>query len=236
MAAQVLQTREPAYLPDVAEVMLTFPSLAPFASRVCGRHCYLFPLATSRKAYGFIAFTSEQGREFGAEDVELMGALTGHVAVALENAVSIDAAAAYQRQLAEERDHLGLLLEINNHIVTRLEVDDLFQAVAESMRKPLGSDATTFWLLNQQSGCLERRFLDFPTGRGFLAKVVVSEASTMESEWWRLGKPQFYSPQEMSDFPRAIRDAIKAESLLSRVLCAPGGRQRPVGPDAHEQP
>ena len=229
VAAQVLQTREPAYLPDVAEVMLTFPSLAPFASRVRGRHCYLFPLATSRKAYGFIAFTSEQGREFGAEDVELMGALAGHVAVALENAVSIDAAAAYQRQLAEERDHLGLLLEINNHIVTRLEVDDLFQAVAESMRKHLGSDATTFWLLNQQSGCLERRFLDFPTGRGFLAKVVVSEASTMESEWWRLGKPQFYSPQEMSDFPRAIREAIKAESLLSRVSVPLVGANGPLG-------
>jgi formate hydrogenlyase transcriptional activator len=229
VAAQVLQTREPAYFPDVAEVMLTFPSLAPFASRVRGRHCYLFPLATSRKEYGFIAFTSEQGREFGAEDVELMGALAGHVAVALENAVSIDAAAAYQRQLAEERDHLGLLLEINNHIVTKLEVDDLFQAVAESMRKHLGSDATTFWLLNQQSGCLERRFLDFPTGRGFLAKVVVSVASTMESEWWRLGKPQFYSPQEMSDFPRAIREAIKAESLLSRVSVPLVGANGPLG-------
>ena len=229
VAAQVLQTREPAYLPDVAEVMLTFPSLAPFASRVRGRHCYLFPLATSRKEYGFIAFTSEQGREFGAEDVELMGALAGHVAVALENAVSIDAAAAYQRLLAEERDHLGLLLEINNHIVTKLEVDDLFQAVAESMRKHLGSDATAFWLLNKQSGCLERRFLDFPTGRGFLAKVVVSVASTMESEWWRLGKPQFYSLQEMSDLPRAIREAIKAESLLSRASVPLVGANGPLG-------
>lgn len=52
VAAQVLQTGEPVYLPDVAEVMLTFPSLAPFASRVRGRHCYLFPLATSRKPHG----------------------------------------------------------------------------------------------------------------------------------------------------------------------------------------
>ncbi len=217
VAVRVVEKNEPVYLPDVAEEMLKFPQLAPFASRVRGRHCYLFPLATSRKTYGFVAFTSAQSAEFGTEDVELMGSLASHIAVAVECAVSVDAAAVYQHQLTEERDRSSLLLEINNHIVSKLEVNELFQAVAESMRKHLGSDAVEFWLLNKQSGCLERRFLDFPTGTGFLAKVVVTVASTLESEWWRLGKPQFYAPHKMSDLPPAICEAIKAESLLSRV-------------------
>jgi formate hydrogenlyase transcriptional activator len=229
VAAQVLLTREPVYLPDVAEVMLTFPSLAPFASRVRGRHCYLFPLATSRKPYGIIAFTSEQGREFGTEDLELMGALAGHVSIALENAVSIDAAAAYQRQLAGERDHLGLLLEINNHIVNKLEASELFQAVADSMRKHLGNDAIAFWLINKKSGYLERRFLDFPTGRGFLAKVVVMVPPNLESEWWRLRTPQFCAPQDMPDLPPALREAFEAESLLSRVSVPLVGADGPLG-------
>jgi len=229
VAARVVEKHEPIYLPDVAQEMLKFPQLAPFASREVGRRCYLLPLVTSRETYGIVAFTSAQGREFSTEDVELMGSLASHIAVAVECAVSIDAAAVYQHQLTEERDRSSLLLEINNHIVSKLELNELFQAVAESMRKHLGSDAVEFWLLNKQSGCLERRFLDFPTGRGLLAKVVVTVASTLESEWWRLGKPQFYAPQEMSDLPPAICEAIKAESLLSRVSVPLVGAEGALG-------
>jgi formate hydrogenlyase transcriptional activator len=228
VVVRVVEKNEPVYLPDVAEEMLKFPQLAPFASRVRGRHCYLFPLATSRKTYGFVAFTSAQSAEFGTEDVELMGSLASHIAVAVECAVSVDAAAVYQQQLKEERDRFSLLLEINNHIVTKLEVNELFQAVAESMRKHLANDATAFWLINKQSGCLERRFLDFPTGRGFLAKVVVVP-KTLESDWWRLRTVQFYAPQEMPDLPPAIREAFKAESLLSHVYVPLVGTDGPLG-------
>jgi len=59
--------------------------------------------------------------------------------------------------------------------VAKLGVEELFRAVAGSMRKHFGNDATTFWLINKQTRCLERRlFIDFPTGRGFLAKVSVA--------------------------------------------------------------
>jgi formate hydrogenlyase transcriptional activator len=136
---------------------------------------------------------------------------------------------ASQAQLVHERDRLSLLLEINNHIVSKLEVDELFQAAAASMRKHLGNDTTAFWLINKQTGRLERKFLDFPTSRGFLAKVVVTVPSNLEKECWRLRTPQLYRPQEMSGLPTAIRDAIKAESLLSRVSVPLVGADGPMG-------
>ena len=111
--------------------------------------------------------TKDRGQEFLPEDVELLGSLASHVAVALECALARDAAELYQREVVKERDRLSLLLEINNHIVSKLEVKELFARVARSMRKHFGNDATSFWFINKQSGCLERKFLDFPTGRGF---------------------------------------------------------------------
>ncbi len=113
--------------------------------------------------------------------------------------------------------------------MAKLEADELFRAVAGSMRKHFGNDATTFWLINQQTGCLERRFIDFPTGRGFLAKVSVAMPSKLESDWWRLGTPQFYAPHEMPDLPPEIREAIKAESLLARVSVPLVGANGPLG-------
>jgi formate hydrogenlyase transcriptional activator len=129
---------------------------------------------------------------------------------------------------AQERDRLGLLLEINNHIVNKLEVDELFRAVAASVRKHFANDVTSFLILNKQSGCLERKFLDFPTGRGILEKVAVVEPSKLLSEWWRLGKPVFYSPPE-ADIPPALREADQAESILSAVSVPLVGADGPLG-------
>ncbi|HVO59466.1 MAG TPA: sigma 54-interacting transcriptional regulator [Terriglobales bacterium] len=134
-----------------------------------------------------------------------------------------------EAELAQERDRLSLLLEINNYIASKLEVDGLFEAVSASMRKHLGSDATTFWLINKDSGCLERKYIDFPSGAGFLKKVDVIMPGKLESESWRRRAPQFYSPQDTPELPAALRDAIKAEALVSRVSVPLVGATGPLG-------
>jgi len=85
------------------------------------------------------------------------------------------------------------------------------------MRRHLGGDLTSLWLFNKQTGSLERRYLDFPDGKGFLEKIVVVEPSKLWGEWSRVRTPQFYVPAE-SDIPVALREACRSESLLSAVL------------------
>ena len=122
-----------------------------------------------------------------------------------------------ESRLAHQRDRLSLLLEINNHIASKLDLDELCRAVAASIRQHLGSDAVGFWLINSESGCLERRFIDFPTGKGVLANVVVTVPTPVESEWWRLRVPQRCAPQQMTELPLAIREAARAEGIRSAV-------------------
>jgi formate hydrogenlyase transcriptional activator len=227
-AARVLEEQKPIFLPDVAEEMLKHPELAAFAAESVGRSTYVFPVSTSQQRYGLLVVTKDRGQQFLPEDVELLSSLASHVAVALECALARDRAELYQREVMKERDRLQLLLEINNHIVSKLEVDELFQAVAASMRKHFGNDATTFWLANKQSGCLERRFLDFPTGKGFLEKLALAVPTDLQSELWRLRTPRTYSEQ-FADLPAAIRDAARAESLLSAVSVPLVGADGPLG-------
>src|SRR5271165_4751441 len=227
-AARVLDEQKPVFVPDLSQEMLKHPELAPFAPEVAGRSAYLFRVSTSQKRYGVLSTPKLQGQQFAPEEVEMVRALASHVADALECALARDTAELYHREVVKQRDHLGLLLEINNHIVTKLEVQELFQAVAGSMRKHLGNDMTSLWLVNKQSGSLERRFLDFPTGRGFLDKVFVAEPTKLWSEWSRLRTPQYYSPWE-ADIPPALREASRAESLLSAVLVPLQGRDSPLG-------
>ena len=228
MVAQVLDEQKPVFVQDLSLTMLEHPDLAPFAAEVAGRSAYLFPVSTAQKRYGILSTPKLQGQQFAPEDVEMLSALASHVAVALECAVARDTVAVYHREVVKQRDRLSLLLEVNNHIVNKLEADDLFQAVAGSMRKHLGNDLTSLWLFNKQSGSLERRFLDFPSGKGILDKVVVVEPTKLWSEWSHLRTPQYYSPCG-ADIPPALREASRAESLLSAVLVPLIGADGPLG-------
>ena len=146
-AAQALEQQEPVFLPDVSREMVKHPELAPFAAQSAGRSTYIFPVFTAQQKYGLLAVTKEQGQEFVREDVELLRSLTSHVAIALECALARDCAERYQRELATERDRLRLLLEINNHVVSKLDMDDLFRSASASIRSYFGNHLTGFWLL-----------------------------------------------------------------------------------------
>ena len=135
---------------------------------------------------------------------------------------------ASQDRLARERDRANLLLEINNHLIAKLEVADLLPAVAGPIRKCLGSDLISFLLLNKETGCLERKFLDFPKGKGILEKTSVAMPSKLLEEWWQARKPVFYSPPE-AEIPAALREADRAESILSAVSIPLMGVDGPLG-------
>jgi len=230
--ARALDEQKPVFVPDLSQEMLKHPDLAPFAPEVAGRTTYLFPVSISQKQYGILSTPKLPGQQFASEEVEMLRALASNVAVALECALARDTAELYHREVAQQRDRLSLLLEINNHIVTKLEVEELFEAVAGSMRKHFGSDAIAFWVTNQPLGRVERRFLDFPTGRGFLEKVdavISSNVMTEMTDWWRLRTPQFYAPHETPDIPSVLREAFAAESLASSVLVPLVGVNGPLG-------
>ena len=175
--ARVLEDLEPVFLPDVSQEMFKHPDLAPFAPESVGRPTYMFPVSTFQQRYGILVVTKDRGQEFVTEDVELLRSLASHVAVALECALARDSAELYQRQVVKERDRLRLLLEINNHIVSKLDINELFRSASASIRTYFRNDFTGFWLIDKQSNHLECIVLDFPSGKGSLTAVLKSELS-----------------------------------------------------------
>jgi len=226
--ARMLDEQKPVFVPDLSQEMLKHPEMAPFAPEAGGRSTYLFPVSTSQKRYGMLAVTKLHSEEFSPEDIELLRSVASHLAVALESELARDRAELYRRQAENERDRLSLLLEINNHIVSKLEAEELFDAVAASMHKHFGNELTSLWLYDKQTGLAERKFLDFPTGRGFLAKANVTAGSMVERDWFRLRKPKILSG-DFAELPQAMCDACRAESIASAVLVPLVGANGPLG-------
>jgi formate hydrogenlyase transcriptional activator len=218
--AQVLEEQEPIFIPDISEEMLKHPALAPFAPESVGRPTYLFPVSTSQQRYGLIAVTKDRGQEFVAEDVELLRSLTSHVAVTLECALARDSAEQYQRELATERDRLRLLLEINNHVVSKLNIDDLFRSASASIRSYFRNDFTGFWVLAKDSNQLQNVVLDFPDGKGLMADVNSTELTDTDYEKLRTRQSEIWSIEDIGKLPANIAGNLKSESIMS-VAVAP---------------
>jgi formate hydrogenlyase transcriptional activator len=216
--AQVIEEQQTRFVPDVAQELLNIPELASFASVVGTRSSYWFPVSTSRNKYGILAFTRMQSGEASPEDLELMGSLASHVAVALEIALTSERAERYQLELAKEHDRLRVLLEVNNHVITKLAIRELFQAASASIRSYFHNDFTGFWLMDKDSNQLELAVLDFPAGRGFLTDVAVHELSSSYREKMRTPKPDLLSLPTIEKLPAPIAKSLKAESIVELAI------------------
>jgi formate hydrogenlyase transcriptional activator len=228
-AAQVLEEQKPVFIPDAAQEMMKHPELAPFAGEVVGRTSYLFPVSAAQKRYGFLAATKLQGEEFAPEDVEMLRSLASHVAVALECALARDSVELYQRQVVKERDRLRLLLEINNHIVSKLDINELFRSASASIRTYFRNDFTGFWLIDKQSNQLQCVVLDFPSGKGSLVAVLKSELSDTDHEKLRAHTPELLSVEGIKNLPAGIVERLKAESISSMAIAPMSTASGPLG-------
>ena len=226
---RAIDEQKPIYVPDVKTELSMIPQLAAKARLGSPHSSYIFPISISAKKLGALTFGIAQGGQFSPDDMELMTSVSSHVGVALGSTVASDAAELYQRQLARERDRLRLLLEINNQVVTQLDINELFRSASGSIRKYFANDFAGFWLIDKQSNQLECAVLDFPGGKGFLADIPAREVTDQELEKMRTRTPEIWSQQEIEKLRPAVLEHLKAESIVALAVAPLGTSNGPLG-------
>jgi len=134
-------TQQPIFVPDV-EREAAFPEIIELARSDGTRSFCVFPLTSPVRRLGALAFKSRETDAFHDVDPEFLQQLTDEVALAVDNALHEDSAAEAERRLKEERDRLGMLLEINNALVSNLDPTALFQDIAACLRRVVPHDLT----------------------------------------------------------------------------------------------
>jgi len=240
---RAIDQQKPIFIDDPEQELQKFPELRSRESLVTLRTACVFPLTTQRRKLGALVFGSTEKIGFAEEDIELMASVASHVAVALESALAIETAGIYQNQLAHERDRLKLLLEINNHVVSKLEINELFLSASASLRKYFVNDFTGFWMMERGSHTLECAVMDFPNSRGFLGDLPVSELQDQELDKMRARTNEILSPDKFDQLPSVFRGALQAESIKTIAVSPLTTANRPLGvltmgsrrPDAFRQ-
>jgi formate hydrogenlyase transcriptional activator len=134
------------------------------------------------------------------------------------SAVVTDEAASYLRQIADDRNRFRLLLEINNHVVTKLDMGEIFRSASASIRNYFHNDLTGFWLLNADGSRFECSVLDFPAGQSVLPDVLVSSIPDHDFAMLRARRAELWSPQEMEKLPPALCAAFKQQRIMTLAI------------------
>jgi formate hydrogenlyase transcriptional activator len=146
-----------------------------------------------------------------------MSTVAAHVAVAVENALNFEAARSYQQLLTRERDRLRLLLQVNNSVISHLELSDLFLAVSSALRDCFHHEYTGLWLFEEGSPRLRCVGMDFPSNRGFIQKIQSLDLTPAEVEEIRSRSPRLVNREEIAQLPPKFASPAQAENIHSGV-------------------
>jgi len=225
---RVIEEQIPLFIPDFKAELSRNPELTGLAQASALYGVQMFPLSTPRRKLGVLCFSNEKQGPFSAEDTALMSAVAAHVSSVLESAIASDAAERYQKQVLEERDRWKLLLDINNLVVSHLDIKDLFRAASASLRKYFANDTTGIWVLDKEQKCLECAVMEFPKNKE-LVDISFPELSEEELSRMRAHKPELWTRADLSRFDPVITKLMISEGTESLAVLPLATLNGPLG-------
>jgi len=217
---EALQTRRPFYVADVSQDN-RYPVISDLLREYQVQSFCILPLYTAQRDIGGLSFGSRAVNSCSPDDLEFMQQVARQVAVAVDNALHAEAAAAYEEQLARERDRLRALLEINNAVVSCLDSRELFLAIAAALRGTFGLDFTSLLIHDAAANVLRLQMLDFPDSVGVIREdTVISLPDSPATQVLQTREAKLFTPEEVREGWPLASEVFAREGLRS-LCCAP---------------
>lgn len=156
----VWKTQQPLMVEDVT-LESRFPTLMPLLRENGMQSFCAVPLTTSQRRLGAMGFGSLQKRAYQENELYFMKEVAKQVAVAVDNVLHAERAQSAEQHLQYERDRMRLLLEVNNAVVSHLDLRDVFIAVSACLRKVIQHDGSALVLYDVDTRRYRVHVLDF---------------------------------------------------------------------------
>jgi formate hydrogenlyase transcriptional activator len=230
-AGLVWKSQQPLMV-EVGEVAAEsrFPELTPLLRENGVQSYCLVPLTTALHRLGAMGFGSLERKDYPKGDFDFMQQVAKRVAVAVDNALNFAEAQSVQKQLKEEHDRLRLLLDVNNTVVSALDLRELLNAVSASLRPLMPHEYASISLYDPETQRLQIHALDFPVSKGLIGEglwVPVQGAAHGRALTSR--QPVFMTRSDVQQLDSDIARRFLAEGLRSTCILPLISHGRPLG-------
>jgi formate hydrogenlyase transcriptional activator len=212
----------PLVIPSVTEET-RFPDVLEWFQSHGDRSLCVLPLRTALRRLGAICAGRSFENAFSEDEVALLALAADHAALAVDDWLNFATSEQVRLQLEDERTRLKLILDLNNSVVSNLDLKQVIQSISPSIRRMMQIDAVALMLPASDSQGLEVYALDFPDGKGHIRPGAVLPWDSLSGTTFRNGTPWV---GDISDHPQQFlrqappfQEEIKASCLVPLARC-----------------
>lgn len=186
-----------------------FPIAKKLRNELVKSLCSL-PLTTAHQRLGVLNIWSDKVGAYDELDLEFAALVAAQVAVAIE-------AQCYQHKLAFERDRSQLLLELNNTLVSNLNLRELVSSISTALRRVMPHDAAGLALYDKEINKLRLTALEFPSNEDvFIEDEIVELEGTAGGIAYSTRKPVLRDCDDLAG-PVGKRAGLKSSCTVPLI-------------------
>jgi formate hydrogenlyase transcriptional activator len=176
------------------------------------------PLVNQGRVLGTLSIGSTHEAAFGLEHQELLTLVAGQLVPAIANAASQRVYESAQQQLAREHGRLQLLLDINNVLVSKRNITELFSAISTLLRTLMKHEYSQIVLHDRKTGQLVVRALDFPHSKGFIHEGLIVTPDSPAGRCFAERRGFVIDELDTQQFPSEVTERLLGEGVHSICL------------------
>jgi formate hydrogenlyase transcriptional activator len=181
-----------------------FPRVAEFLREQGLQSICALPLTTVRRRLGSFGFGSKHPNAYSEEEVRFLSLVVDQIALAIDDAL-------HAEELERNNKRLTLLLDLNNAVVSNLELRDLLRAMSANVRRVMECDGVGVALPDPESDELQLYAFDFPANEGIAHTSIPIGGTMAPARAFRSGNPEVVNRIDLSgDNPDIPASAIAA--------------------------
>jgi formate hydrogenlyase transcriptional activator len=191
-----------------------------FRERGNGSLCAL-PLSTPLRRLGVLCFARVSEEAFSKSEIDFLSLIADYVGLAIDDRLNFAHSEAVQVLLESERKKLQLILELNNSVVSNLELREVLLSVSPGIRRTMRLDGVALILPDEASGHLQLYALDFPDGKGIPHQEMMKPLDdSVAGRVFRTGKPWIGDIEELngSGFGKSLLSEDGVETICMLPL------------------
>jgi formate hydrogenlyase transcriptional activator len=169
---QMISEQSRPFLVSSLDEEIRFPEAVRFFRERGNQSLCVLPLHTALRRLGALCFAREPRNAFSDNEIDLLSLIADYLALAIDDRLNFSHSEAVRAQLESERKKLQLILDLNNSVVSNLELREVLRSVSPSIRKTMRLDGVALILPDAANRQLQLYALDFPGGKGMLHQDV----------------------------------------------------------------
>ena len=175
---------------------------------------YVTPLTVHGRTLGALGVVSLREDAFTPEAAKLLGEISGQIAIAVENALNFEKTRQAEQIAKHERDRSKLLLDINNALVSHLDLSELVRAIANSLQPVVTNECVALAIYDSETGKLFAQAVSSvinPMPEG----IYYDPEGTTSGFTFESGRPVYLPRPDYENFPSPVTQGFFKSGLKS---------------------